>query len=212
MKKILAVAVFASVAILVAQPTNAAVTKYRAMITHDQEPPGTIPDEGSGGTGVFFLNDDNPLSPSLSYDIQLFGLDLDGLQTPGDANDNATRTHFHAAAFGINGGIVFGQIDGNPSLRNDLDDLMVDPVLGTIKGVWDNAEGNGTTLAARITAGDFVTDVNNRIKIYFNVHTTDHAGGEVRGQLTLVPEPASLLLVLGLLCGAPLCCTRRRSR
>ena len=177
------------------------------MITHDQEPPGTIPDEGSSGVGVFFLNDDNPLSPTLSYDVQLFGLDLNGLQTPGDANDNVTRTHFHTAAFGINGGIVFGQIDGSASLRNDLDDLIVDPVAGTIKGVWDNAEGNGTTLAAQLT--NFLTlDANNRSRIYFNVHTADHGGGEVRGQLTYVPEPLSL--VLSFVGGMPLCWMRRR--
>jgi hypothetical protein len=197
MKKLLIIGLVAAALGFLATTAHAAVRMYQASITHDQEP-GGVPDEGSSGFGTFVLNDDNPASPFLTYDVTLFGLDLDGLQTPGDANDNVTRTHFHAAAFGINGGIVYGQIDPAANLRNDLDDLVVDPVAGTIKGVWDNAEGNGTTLAAQLLLGTFNRDANNRTGIYFNVHTFDHGGGEVRGQLVFAPEPATLaLLALG---------------
>lgn len=178
-------------ALFLAPPSNAEIYKFRASITHDQEP-GNVPEQGSSGVGTFILDTSGP---SLSYDIKLMGLDLDGLQTPGDINDNVTRTHFHTAAFGVNGGIVFGQIDGNPTLRNDLDDLVVDPVAGTIKGVWDNNEGNGTTLSAQLV-NLLTLDANARSLIYFNVHTQDHAGGEIRGQLTLVPEPAALTILL----------------
>jgi CHRD domain len=178
--------------LILANSSDAAIRKYVASITHDQEP-GGIPNEGTSGTGVFFLNDDNPASPSLSYDVKLLGLDFTGAQTA-DPNDNITRTHFHGGAFGVNGGIIFGQIDGDPNLRNDLDDLMVDNIAGTIKGVWDNAEGNGGTLAQRIANGAFNLDSQNRTGIYFNVHTSDHAGGEIRGQLIFVPEPATLAM------------------
>jgi len=50
------------------------------------------------------------------------------------------------------------------------------PATARITGVWDNAEGNGTTLAAQLAnllAGN----------LYFNVHTNDHGGGEIRGQV-----------------------------
>jgi hypothetical protein len=205
---IAAILLLVTATLVVVRPGEAAVRVYRASITHEQEvsdPP--IPDEGSSGRGVFVLNDDNPASPFLTYNVKLTGLDLAN-QTPGNANDNVTRTHFHRAAFGINGGIIYGQIDGNPALRNDLDDLLVDPVAGTIRGRWDNAEGNGTTLLAQINDGAFNIDANNRTSIYFNVHTADHTGGEVRGQLTLVPEPATLALcVLG---AVPLFARRRR--
>lgn len=170
------------------------VTTFRALITHDQEvsnPP--LPDEGSSGIGLFELND---TMDALSYDIQLFGLDLDGLQTA-STDDDVTRTHFHAAPAGSNGGIVFGQIDANAALRNDLDDLVVDPVNGTIRGVWDNNEGNNTTLADQLSnllAGN----------LYFNVHTSDHAGGEIRGQILQIPEPntiaAAILVFAGGVC------------
>lgn len=186
MQRFLAIAVLAVVVLSVAQPATA-VTKFYANITHDQEvsnPP--VPAQGSSGIGFFELND---AMNALAYDITLFGLDLDGLQTPGNMNDNVTRTHFHAAPAGQNGGIVFGQIDTNVALRNDLDDLVTNPATGRITGVWDGNEGNGTTLAAQL---------NNLLNggLYFNVHTADHGGGEIRGQVLLVPEPSSALMCM----------------
>jgi hypothetical protein len=160
-----------------------AVTKFRAIIENEQEVANpAVPEQGTGGMGLFELND---AMNALSYDITLFGLDIDGLQTPNNANDNANRFHLHAAQAGQNGGIVFGMKDPN----HDLDDLVINPVTGRITGVWDGAEGNGTTLAAQL---------QNLLAngLYFNVHTTDVPGGEVRGQLILVPEPAAWVLCL----------------
>lgn len=111
-----------------------------------------------------------------------------------------TRIHFHAAPAGSNGGIVYGIIDGSPTLRNDLDDLIVDPINGRITGVWDNLEGNNTTLAAQ-----FQNLINGGL--YFNIHTFDHGGGEIRGQV--VPEPATALSLAAI---APLLLIRRRRR
>ena len=172
-----------------------AVTVFTANITHDQEvanPP--VPFQGSSGTGTFELND---AMTALSYDIRLVGLDIDGLQTPNDPNDNATRFHIHAAPAGSNGGIQFGMKDPN----HDTDDLVINPVTGRITGVWDGTEGNGTTLAAQL---------NNLLNngLYFNVHTPDHPGGEIRGQI-LIPEPSGVAAGLALL---GLLIARRRAR
>ena len=178
----LVVSCLASV-ILIADPAHA-VTSFTAIIENEQEvanPP--VPEQGSGGTGVFELND---AMTALSFDITLFGLDIDGLQTPNNPNDNATRFHIHNAPAGANGGIVFGMKDPN----HDVDDLVINPVTGRITGVWDGTEGNGTTLAAQIP-----NLLANRL--YFNVHTPDHPGGEVRGQILVVPEPTSLTLAAG---------------
>ncbi len=178
-KKLVAASLLAAVAFMVARPAEA-VTRFRAIIENEQEVanppvPNQVPE--SGGMGVFELND---AMTALSYDITLFGLDIDGLQTPNNPNDNAARFHIHAAAAGQNGGIQFGMKDPN----HDVDDLVINPVTGRITGVWDGTEGNGTTLAAQLP-NLFANG------LYFNVHTPDFTGGEIRGQIILVPEPGT---------------------
>jgi hypothetical protein len=187
-------AVLAATTFVVARPAEA-VTRFRAIIENEQEVANPlVPEQGSGGLGFFELND---AMNALSYDITLFGLDIDGLQTPGNVNDNAARFHIHAAAAGQNGGIVFGMKDPN----HDLDDQVINAATGRITGIWDGAEGNGTTLALQLA--NLFAD-----RLYFNVHTTDYPGGEVRGQILLIPEPATWsLCLLGL---ASLWVTNRR--
>jgi hypothetical protein len=73
--------------------------------------------------------------------------------------------------------------------NHDVDDLVINSVTSRITGVWDGNEGNGTTLAAQLA-----NLMANRL--YFNVHTTDHPGGEVRGQILFIPEPGALTLCL----------------
>ena len=46
---------------------------------------------------------------------------------------------------------------------------------------------------------------------YMNVHDGTFPGGEIRGQLTLVPEPSTWAL-FGLGAGGLLCWTRRRAK
>src|SRR5687767_12647301 len=101
------------------------------------------------------------------------------------ASKRLTRFHIHAAPAGANGGIVFGMKDPN----HDLDDQVINPVTSRITGVWDGVEGNGTTLGAQLA--NLMAN-----GLYFNVHTADYPGGEIRGQLILIPEPSALTLVL----------------
>ena len=199
--KLIVATLLAAVVLIAARPAGA-VTVFRAIIENEQEvasPP--VPDQvpHSGGIGDFVLND---AGTALSYDITLFGLDIDGLQTPNNANDNANRFHIHAAPAGSNGGIVYGMKDPN----HDLDDLVINPVTGRITGVWDGTEGNGTTLAAQL-----VNLLSNGL--YFNVHTPDFPGGEVRGQILLrVPESGTFVLLLfGVTCAALMGVARRHN-
>ncbi len=88
-------------------------------------------------------------------------------------------------------------------MRNDNNpnNLVVDPVAGRITGVWDVNEGNGTTLSTEVPfllAGG----------LYFNIHTSDHGGGEIRGQVVAIPEPTAAALA----CGALVTASARRRR
>ena len=152
---------FFSSALVIGIPVQADMIRFEAILTHDQEvinPP--IPDEGSSGKAVFFLND---ARTRLTYDITLVGLDLGFVKTdapnkglttaPGavgdtaDPNDDVLRGHIHRAIAGLNGGIVFGFIDNATALLNDQNDLTVDKASLRIMGAWDLTEGNPTGIS-----------------------------------------------------------------
>lgn len=71
---------------------------------------------------------------------------------------NVTGAHIHNAQAGMNGPVIF-----------DLDPLLKG---NSIEGTWDP----GIHLDA-LLAGD----------LYINVHTVNHPGGEIRGQISLLP-------------------------
>jgi hypothetical protein len=173
---------------------------FTATITHDQETGAAgmtplVTSTGSPrllsyGTAQFILNE---TATALSFTATVFNLDVTGLQTPNDTNDNLGAAHIHAGAFGASGGVVWGFL-GAPD--NDIIGVpfvatpFTDAVGGTFSGTWDLTEGNSThTLAsqlANIRAGN----------TYINFHTPQFPGGEIRGQI--VPDAGSTAAMLGL--------------
>lgn len=188
-----------------------------ANITHSQETTqGTFltstgaPRPQSFGTASFVLND---TGTALSFTATIFNMDVTGTQTPNDTNDNLVNAHIHAAANGapgLNSGVVWGFL-GAPDNDNTPDDLVVTPfasgVGGTISSVWNLSEGNGTTLALQL---------NNILagRSYINFHTVQFAGGEIRGQIVVVPESGTLTLLGSgfVLIGGAVIRKRRRSQ
>jgi hypothetical protein len=165
--------------LLVASSAQGAPRNFRAHLSGDQEVPPV--DSSASGIATLVLNE---TQEQLAINVQLFGLDLDGNQTPGTDQDDVTLFHIHRAPADINGGVVFGFIGPNSDLNGDL---VIDPVAGTVSSIWDLNEGNGTTLA------DELPHLFNE-GLYLNVHTVANPSGEIRGQI--VPEPASCLLLL----------------
>ena len=165
-------------AIAITGPVSAA-TLFQATLSGDQEVPPTV--TTASGTASLTLND---AQTRLEINIQINGLDLDGLQTPGNAADDVTGAHIHNAPAGNNGGVVFGFIGPNSDANGDL---VIDPVAGTIFSGWDLLEGNGTTLQNQLT--DLLND-----GLYINVHTSTFPSGEIRGQIQVVPIPAAFWL------------------
>jgi serralysin len=101
-------------------------TLFRVILEGDQETPPNSSAASGVGTVIF---DREAVAASYSFDVQ--GVDF-GLtppvggpaQTPA-TDDDVTRTHFHTQVAGLAGPIVFGQIDPNPALVQDNDDLAI---------------------------------------------------------------------------------------
>jgi hypothetical protein len=107
-------------------------------------------------------------------DGTLFLDDSDGSYTISgsfaDLYSTTTAAHIHGpAAPGFDAGVVHG--------------LTID--LGVIAGVYSGANTFTGLQMADLIAGLY----------YVNIHTTLYSGGEIRGQLTAIPEPASVILL-----------------
>jgi hypothetical protein len=196
-----------------------AQTAFFAVLNGAQENPpvlsptfsvasGSVPRPLAFGNATFLLN---ASMTAMTFEAIVFNIDFTGSQTA-DLNDNLTNAHIHASATltpTTNAGVVWGFI-GSPFNDNDPPDVVVTPfatgVGGRVTGKWDAPEGNGTTLTAQlpnILAG----------RSYINFHTVQFAGGEIRGAITLVPEPATvLLLASGLVAVGAIGWRRRTSR
>jgi len=144
------------------------------------------------GTAIFAFND---TYTALSFRATVTNIDFTGSQTA-DTNDNATNAHIHASATLIprpenTAGVVWGFL-GSPFNETAPNDMVLTPFTGglvgaTISGKWDANEGNGTNFQAQLPnllAG----------RAYINFHTNQNSGGEIRGFLTPIPEPTSIIL------------------
>lgn len=139
--------------------------------------PGMFANAGSGnefGGGLTYDDVTNLLTFDIAYGSAFGFADLVG---------NFSDAHFHAPgnvnfpAANSNGGVIFG-VSG----------------LHTPSGPKSGRFTGSTTLSATNETHLF----NN--KVYFNVHSSFQGGGEIRGQVVAVPEPASFgLAALGAL-------------
>jgi len=130
---------------------------------------------------------------AMTFTATIFNIDVTGSQTP-DPNDNLIAAHIHAAPDvtpTTNGPVVWGFF-GMPFNDNNPPDEVMTPLAtgvgGTFSGKWDAPEGNATTLAAQlpnILGGHS----------YINFHTNQFPGGEMRGNITVVPEPSTAVLL-----------------
>jgi hypothetical protein len=186
---------------------------FTANITHDQETvqgplltSGGDPRPLSFGTAVFTLND---AQTELAFTATIFNIDVTGTQSP-DTFDNLVAAHIHVGAPpGSNAPVRWGFF-GAPDNDNNPDNLVITPfasgVGGTFSSIWDLPEGNGgttlTTNLPQIIAG----------LSYINFHTVQFGGGEIRGQIQLVPEPASMVMLGTAVSGLVAYGRRRRRR
>jgi CHRD domain/PEP-CTERM motif len=186
---------------------------FRAILTNAAEAPTTPtltnsstgqPRPASFGTAYFVLND---AETAMTMWARIRNIDVNGSQTPTDTNDNLTNAHIHASdtvTAATSAPVVWG-FHGSPDHDIAPHDEVVVPFMNSVGGVftskWDAGEGVAGGLAAQL----------NRIRTtrsYLNFHTSQNAGGEIRGFLVPIPEPSALLLMA--IGGATLALRRRR--
>lgn len=162
------------------------VRLFVVNMTNSQEVPPAIPTASGGGPrpasfGTARLQF-NAAQTAMTFTSTVFNIDFNGTQTPSDTNDDLTVAHIHAGPAvdpTVNGPVVWGFF-GSPFNDNNPNDQVVIPfssgVGGQINGKWDAPEGNSTTLAAQLS--------NLREgRAYVNFHTSQFAGGEIRGNI-----------------------------
>lgn len=192
------VVVVALLAALIA-PAHAAVLVWGGNLSSSQE----IPANPSTATGFGTVRYDDSTNV-LTIDLSWTGLTGD-----------ATRGHIHCCVTAPpgNAGIALDfwnapaprPASGSFSATYDLDLLNPFTVAFTA--------ANGGTTAGAFAAFQAAMDAmipgnNNTARAYFNLHTAANPGGEIRGNISAIPEPSSaMLLVAGL--GALLLGARR---
>ncbi len=154
--------------------------------------------EGQAGSGLLPGNETGSIAgvpgtgglvgSGISFDDVTMTLTIDVAWGSGngfsDLSGNATVAHIHGPT--ASGGTASFTENAGP---------LID--LHTLPG-WDpSASDGGISGSVVLTAGQ-ATDLMDG-KYYINVHTSTNPGGEIRGNLVVVPEPGSALLAVAAL-------------
>jgi hypothetical protein len=167
--------------------TAANAENFSATLDGSQENPPVATTGTGTGTAIY-----DPMTQMLNVDVNFSGLMGDTTNAhihccAADASMNAgVAVHFvpHGFPLGVTSGSFSHQFDLSMASSYDAGYL---------------AASGGTAALARDRLLDAMrTGVANNMNIaYFNIHTSFRPGGEIRGNI--VPEPAALLMLLGLL-------------
>jgi hypothetical protein len=169
--------------LICASAAQAATTIYTATLTG----PNESPPNASPGTGTATVTVDtvaNTMLVSVNFSGLVGTTTASHIHAPtaapftGTANVATTTPTFAGFPLGVTSGTY------NPSAFDLLTASTYNPAYITANG--GTVIGARTALLAALASG----------QAYLNVHTTTFPGGEIRGFLIAVPEPASWLLML----------------
>jgi hypothetical protein len=174
--------------------TNAAVFVYTTSMDGPSEAssPGGVGTD-SPGTGTAKVTYDD-VARTMRVEATFTGIESVGHAPNPNPTSATTAAHIHAptpVAFEQTAGVATQTpsfsgfpLGVNSGSMNTLFDL-------TLASSWNAAfiTANGGTPA---TAEAAFFGFMNTGRAYFNIHSNNHGGGEIRGFFRLVPEPASL--------------------
>jgi Ca2+-binding RTX toxin-like protein len=144
-----------------------------------QEVPDTISTATGLGTVVF-----DSAAVTASYNITVSGLDFgEVLGLPdqtSDPSDDVHGIHVHNADRGVNGGVVFGQREPTQD-TDDFDAVVNSDGSTTFSGVWETTDPANSSISNFAAALDAAT-LGSDAALYWNIHTEEFPGGEIRGQ------------------------------
>jgi serralysin len=139
----------------------------------------------ASGLGTVIFDD---AATTLEYVYTITGLDFgvpfdSGTPQTVGTGDDVTGMHIHNAARGTNGGIVLNLLPSSED--GDFAGAINPDGSTTITGAWDPAD------ASPISINDFATALTNAkigkdVPLYFNVHTNNFSGGEIRAQFVAI--------------------------
>lgn len=176
-------------------PAQAAIYVFTGTFSGLNE----VPPNASPGTGTAVVTFDD-VAHTLAIDVSFSGL-----------IGTTTAAHIHNAPPGVNGpvatttpsfvGFPLGVTAGNYVTTLDMTQA------GTFNGSFITFPGGGTVAGAEAALFAALAGGN----AYFNIHTTQFPGGEIRANLAAVPEPATWAMLIGGLMATGAALRRRRS-
>jgi hypothetical protein len=193
MKRIILI-VFACIALcIVGKPLFAAT--YPVLFSPDASLAlnlGTETYPGDHAPGLSPDNESNMPASTASGDI-LGGITYD------DVSNLLTFDFAYGSAFGFND--LLSDWNGGVHIHGNGTNTALFPAANANAGViYDLASSHTAsgTRSGRVTGSRILTATHEgwlfNNQLYINIHTINNSGGEIRGQLVLVPEPGALCL------------------
>jgi hypothetical protein len=206
MRCTLRLSAFACTALLCAAPAYSATFQYQTVRVTDPvgaTDPGIILGPGMDGPSESPANSSQGVGYGTAlYDDFAHTLKLDARYS--DLTGTVTQSHIHLAT-----GIPYRGTTGVVVVPPSLPDFVLGGTSGTYSHTFDLTSAssynpsfvtaNGGTAGAEVA----LIKAFNEGRAYWNIHSSFVPGGEIRGFLSPVPEPASctlLLVGLGSIC------------